>query len=94
MHPFTSLLVIAAALGAGCAGNPGYSQGAYYDGSGPYQDGQQGWVARGGGRDDRGHADRDQAKTQRTNQKTTHAATQSPKRTSAPAAKTGGDDHK
>jgi hypothetical protein len=94
MHQFARIFVlaIAAALGAGCAGNPGYSQSAYYDGSGPYQYDQQGWVARGGVREERSSDDRARAGAQRSNQKTTRAATPSRQRASAPAAKTGGGD--
>jgi hypothetical protein len=98
MHRFTRVfvLVIAAALAASCAGNPGYSQSAYYDGSGPYQDGQRGWVAAGGVREERRSDDRAHAGAQRANQKTPRANSPSPQRSSAPAAKAAGhdDDHK
>jgi hypothetical protein len=90
MHRSTRVfvLVIAAALGAGCAGTPGYSQSVFDDGSPPYLDRQEGWVARAPVREERKPAaERAPAKAQRSNQKTTRA-------TSAPAATTGGDDRK
>jgi hypothetical protein len=103
MHRFALVFVfvIGAALGAGC-GSAGYPQGfddgsgpyVYgHDGSAPYVYGQQGWVARGGVRDERRPAaESARDKAQRSNQKATHAATQ---RSSAPAAKAdSGDDHK